>query len=457
MDRYAHAPAPYAGGRRTRIFGRPGSRYGVSLVAVGPGVVAPGGALSARRLQRVRHSQRGVVAAWVLIAIVVMLICVAFGADFPRVLLGVQRTQDVCDAAVLAGASVLPDGSAAQQEVLRIVAANNPTGTPIPVTIDPAQGDLVIYGPGDSVPGFRVLAAGERVMYVRAHTYVPYYFLPIVGRRGVDVTRVAMAMYTQASGIACIFSKDEYESQRTSDWGVLVTGSGCNIDGRIHANGKIKFTGSGHTVTRTIEYRGELRTTGSGIDFQGGSVVGQIEPYPINYQWSDFPYTYSCGTIKVTGSGKTIPGGASRVHVNGDLTVTGSGHTFPPNTTYLVEGDVDISGSGHSLHNITIIAKGGIDFNGSGCACDINPNEPGIFLISYKTGGTQPVITFNGSGHTMTGIIFAPNGDIDFNGSGQGVYQGSLVGESVTVNGSGFTVRGTDVGGATKPTVQLIR
>lgn len=397
------------------------------------------------------------IAAWMLIALVVMLVCVGFGCDFPRVLLAVQRTQDVCDAAVLAGAAVLPDGNAAQQEVLKIVSANSPPGCSIPVTIDPIQGDLATYGPGDSVPGFRVLEAGERVLYLRAHTYVPYYFLPVVGRRGVDVTRVAMALYTQASGPACIFSKDEYESQKTSEWGVLITGSGCNIDGRIHANGKIKFTGSGHTVTKTIEYRGELRTTGSGIDFQGGSTVGQIEPYPINYQWTDFPYTYSRGAISVTGSGKTVPGGASRVHVMGDLKVTGSGHTFPPNTTYLVEGDVSISGSGHTLHNITIIAKGSIDFDGSGCACDINPNEPGIFLISYESGSNQPSITFNGSGHTVTGIIFAPTGDIDFNGSGQGVYQGSLVGQAITVNGSGFTCRGTDVGGATKPTVQLIR
>lgn len=457
MDQHTRTPAPYTCGRRVLVVGRPGARFGASLVALGPGAFARRGERSARGLRHARHGRQGVVAAWVLIAIVVMLISVGFGADFPRVLLGVQRTQDVCDAAVLAGASVLPDGSAAYQEVLKIVAANSPAGSSYPVTIDPALGDLATYGPGDSVPGFRVLASGERVMYVRAHTYVPYYFLPIVGRRGVSVTRVAMALYTEASGVACIFSKDEYESQRTSDWGVLITGSGCNIDGRIHANGKIKFTGSGHTVTKTIEYRGELRTTGSGIDFQGGSVVGNIEPYPINYQWTDFPYSYSCSTIKVTGSGKTVRGGASRVHVNGDLTVTGSGHTFPPNTTYLVEGDVNISGSGHSLDGITIIAKGSIDFNGSGCACDINPNEPGIFLISYESGSNQPSISFNGSGHSMTGIVFAPTGDIDFNGSGQMVYQGSLVGQAITVNGSGFTCRGTDVGGATKPTVQLIR
>jgi hypothetical protein len=398
-----------------------------------------------------------VVVIWVVIALVVMLICVGFAADFPRVLLAVQRTQDVCDAAVLAGAAVLPNTSAAQQEVVRIAAANSTSGTSIPVTIDPAQGDVAFYGPGDSVPGYRVLGAGEHVMYVRARSHVSYYFLPVVGRHGMDVTRTAMALYTQASGMACIFSKDEYESQGTSDWGVLITGSGAYIDGRIHANGKIKFTGSGHTVTKTIEYRGELRTTGSGINFQGGSAVGQIEPYPINYQWTDFPYTYNIGAISVTGSGKSVPGGASRVHVTGDLKVTGSGHTFPPNTTYLVDGDVSISGSGHTLNNITIIAKGKIDFDGSGCACDISPNEPGIFLISYKTGTTQPVITFNGSGHRVTGIIFAPSGDIDFNGSGQMVYEGSLVGQSVTVNGSGFTCRGTDVGGSSTPKVQLIR
>lgn len=404
---------------------------------------------------RVRR-RRGVVAVYFVLMLVVLLLCVAFAVDMPRVMISAQRTQDVCDAAVLAGAAVLPDSAAAIQQVQAIAAANSPEGAKFPVAIDPAQGDVQWYGPGQDVPNYRTLGADERVLWVRASSYTRYFFLPVIGRRGMTVTRQAMALLTKASGLACIFSKDNAEDQKNSEWGVLVTGSGASIDGRIHANGKIKFTGSGHTVTKQVEYRGEFRETGSGNDFQGGYAEGEVEPYPVNYQWSDFPYSYSRGAIKVTGSGKQVPGGASRVHVTGDLTVSGSGHTFPSGTTYLVDGDVTVNGSGHVLDGITIIAKGSIDFNGSGCAQDISPNEPGIFLVSYEEGSNQPSITFNGSGHNCTGVIFAPTGDIDFNGSGQMVYQGSLIGRSVTANGSGFTVQGIDTGGEAETTVQLV-
>jgi hypothetical protein len=36
------------------------------------------------------------------------------------------------------------------------------------------------------------------------------------------------------------------------------------------------------------------------------------------------------------------------------------------------------------------------------------------------------------------------------------VYQGALIGQSVTANGSGFTVRGMDTGGEAETTVQLV-
>jgi hypothetical protein len=407
------------------------------------------------RRSRVRR-RRGVVAVLFMLMLVVLLLCVAFAVDMPRVMIAAQRTQDVCDAAVLAGAAVLPDSAAAVQQVQAIAAANSPEGAKFPVAIDPAQGDVQWYGPGDNVPNYRVLGANERVLWVRARSYTRYFFLPVIGRRGMTVTRQAMALLTRASGLACIFSKDNYEDQKNSEWGVLVNGSGATIDGRIHANGKVRFNGSGHTVTKPVEYRGQFKENGSGNDFQGGSGAGERAPYPVNYQWSDFPYSYSCGAIKVNGSGKQVPGGASRVHVQGDLTVNGSGHTFPSGTTYLVDGDVKINGSGIVLDGITIIAKGSITLNGSATGTSVTPNEPGIFLISYEEGANQPSITFNGSGHNCTGIMFAPTGSIDFNGSGQMVYQGALIGQSVTANGSGFTVRGMDTGGEAETTVQLV-
>ena len=77
----------------------------------------------------------------------------------------------------------------------------------------------------------------------------------------------------------------------------------------------------------------------------------------------------------------------------------------------------------------------------------------GMALVAYGTG--NPALQYNGSNATSLGTIFAPNGTINFNGSGG--HNSSVIGYKVSINGSKYTVSdASEGGGNTYRTVSLV-
>lgn len=390
-----------------------------------------------------RGRRNGVVLVAVAGVLIVVLVLVGFAIDIPTVVAAAQRAQEVADAAALAGAVSGPGSWDVDVATWQVEQANSPYGSTRPVYI--VDGGVDISQEGETAEGYGAITEGFFTVGVTTQSYAEFHFLDVIGMHGTTVTRTALALADLHPYLPCIFAEQTAETQANADWGVDANGSSSYIDGMIHSNGKVSFTGTGHVITGDIEYRGQIDISETGNDIQGRVTQGKIEDYPVWYYWNDYASkaTMALGPINIQGGAATVPG-SGVVYVNGDMTVGGNDKTFPSNVTYVVNGNVKISGTNHYFDHISIIATGTIEFDSSASATPIEPNEDELLLMSTKVSlsdaASQTAITFNGSGHGNSGIVFAPDGNITFNGGSSTVYDGALFGENVNINGSGFRI-----------------
>lgn len=264
---------------------------------------------------------------------------------------------------------------------------------------------------------------------VKARQEVEMLFLRVVGVGPVHVVARAVARGVPGGGQLAIFAHRTDEDPYGFKW----TGSGGEIQGNAQSNSRVWFTGSAHYCTGWVEYRYRTTISGSGHQVDGGYIEGEIEDYPVNFTPADFePYDYIVdGKFKITGSDHTIPAGV-----------------------YYVKGDVDISGSNnHASGPVTFVAEGKISVSGSGMELTAARNDTLFYTL---TGDNTWDLDISGSGGRFTGLCFAPNGSIQYSGSGHNIYEGCLIGDKILVTGSDFVVHGTG-GGPGKMEVSLVR
>ena len=148
------------------------------------------------------HANRkaGSVSVIVAIALVALLGAAALTFDIGHIVVAAQRVQQVADVAALAGGSrpILAAPLETRCRVNEIVVANNEIGT-VFVRV-PEQVEVVLYGPGEVVPDFRVLSSQEEALSVTAYCDVPMYFARIFGLENTTVWRRAMVARVFAPG-----------------------------------------------------------------------------------------------------------------------------------------------------------------------------------------------------------------------------------------------------------------
>lgn len=129
--------------------------------------------------------------------------------------------------------------------------------------------------------------------------------------------------------------------------------------------------------------------------------------------------------------------------LTGDQTFDAEGlNTYlADNKVIYVEGNITITGSGVNTAG-TIIATGKITFNGSGVS--MNTTSTPLCLCSLYEGEKNDIsIEFNGGGSNLYGILYAPNGVIEFDG-GSGVLYGRAIGDIVRTRGPIHVEASTD-------------
>ena len=166
-------------------------------------------------------------------------------------------------------------------------------------------------------------------------------------------------------------------------------------------------------------------------------VTGTVQPWPVDYQASDFaPGGSEASAAQAAGK---------YFHLQGDTQLT----AFMNNGElreglYYVEGKVTISKG--SLHgHVTIVATKEINISGTGE--NWQPYTRCLFLLSTKAVSyNQAAINISGGSSRWEGVIYTPNGGLQISGSGNTIPRGALIGRGVHLSGGNLNLTGMDFG-----------
>jgi Flp pilus assembly protein TadG len=256
--------------------------------------------------------------------------------------------------------------------------------------------------------------APEDLVRVDLTTTSRLLLLPIIGIRSATVTTRSVAVCL-TGGPLLIFAHSTDPTVYALDW----SSSSCTINGDTHSNTMVDMSGSDDTINGWIDYRNGYSLTGTHDALNPGFRVGNVLNYPIPTDPASYgPYDYiiNKGMWNFTGS---IPGGV-----------------------YYCKGDVHVNSTDTPAGPITIIAAGKIHINGS--ITNWQAAHGNVLFMSLSPLGLSGgyCIDINAQGGVWNGIIFAPNGDINFTASGQTMYNGGILAEEVSLGGQNFTASG---------------
>lgn len=294
-----------------------------------------------------------------------------------------HRLQAAADAAALAAVRWLPGAPAvAEAEATEIARANSRLATQVdmrwPYQNDRSRVEVVVE---DSFPVYfmRVLGFGD------------------VGARGRAVARLSAP---QAFNYA-LFSGSESEELR-------ISGSDLLIDGHAHTNSSARVSGSNNVTTGRFEATGTLQFTGQGNTANPAVSNASHVPMP------------------------AFDADALRAMAEANGTVYSTSQHFPShqavNGVLFVQGDVHLSGTVEGVG--AIVATGDITISGH-----LQYQNQGSALALIAGGD----VDISGSNLDISGIIYAPNGQITVSGSNN-TFNGALVANELKLSGSNITI-----------------
>jgi hypothetical protein len=156
-----------------------------------------------------------------------------------------------------------------------------------------------------------------------------------------------------------------------------------------------------------------------------GSLVAGPDGQPTRYKIVGDVTVPGGGILSLLGSAGGGTNNPMEVWVTGKLTTSGSGYITQVanvSATWYVGGDITVSGDSY--------------LNKSGSASKVS-------LVGY---GTSNKATISGSGN-FVGTLDAPGYDVTL--SGQGAFVGALIGNTLTISGSGGFIYDTGLGSST--------
>ncbi len=287
---------------------------------------------------------------------------------------------------------------------------------------------------------------------VEVHYSAPHnlYFAPILGFGSeADVTATAMASWG-VSGAYAIFAGST-TCDKTIDW----SGSTSTATGGVHSNNELYVGGTGNTIEGSSTYVNDLFAN-SGNTFTPPPIQSATLPYPVDFQISE----YAPGGAKAnlaTSQGRYFNAGNTKID-KGWLESRGlyndSTKTIATGL-YYTTADIDLSISDLNGTITVVSSNGTISMNGSGQ--DVTAWDPEQLLaFSYRDGGCSNVgVKVDGSSSFWRGIVFAPRAMAEMSGSNNSTLEGSLIANTVRVNGSGVHVNAIECCG--RPQVRLVQ
>jgi len=375
---------------------------------------------------RVRN-ERGQTLVLAGLAMGAVLAMSALAVDVGTFLAHQRRLQNAVDAAALAGGRELP-GFASQ-------------------AINDAETYLG-YGDYDQsqtidqqiIPGFD---GNPEHLKVDLTIRRPSVFGGIFGINTVDIHVDAVAEVVASFG-------DDYAifaiAEGCGNPGVEIGGGAHVYNGIVHSNSNVDVGGNDHSFDPAVTYACDFSDGGSNNSYSQGQWKVGARPVPSavapwTYQaFVDWGCTYTFNNPTNMKSVNSVWTDAAKTQLRPGL------YCFNRDVTLI--GD-DIAG------NVTFAAKGNITLSGSDWS--LTPFHPSN-IVMYSESSTGPTqIDASLSDGAVTGIFYAPNGDIQMGGSGVVVVSGSLVGQNVAVGGNGLSIDSGGLNAVDEPVVRLIQ
>jgi hypothetical protein len=346
------------------------------------------------------RSRPGQVIVIVALLLPAMLGMVGVALDIANLYLHKRAAQNAADLAALAGANDLPGAaSSARTSAISFASKNG-----FQDRVDSATVSVSTPYNGD---------AGKIEVVIRQ--YVPGIFVRALGLGATPVTARAVA-YRIPQNYA-IFEAGDCTGTGRFDF----AGSSLSVTGDVHSNSDLNVYGSNNGVNGAVTYACTSAVYGNDNTFTRGPTRVAQRALPVQHSTAEFqPCTYSIsGNFNVSSTGPWWSNSS----------------TLRPGT-YCATGDLSLNSSGAN-GTVTFVAGGQIQVNGSNYT--LRPFKNGVLMYSSSAGSA---ISVNGSGGRWSGMLYAPNGQVSFNGSSTLTLSGSIIGGTVSIAGSSWTLQG---------------
>ena len=365
--------------------------------------------------RELKTGEEGAIPVLVALSLTVLFGFIALTIDFGMMAACKQSMQSAADAASLAAAGDLTSNNGGLvQSTARTYAALN--------GFDPDEGgiDLEVRTERDAVT---VIIRKELQMGFSAVL------------TGVQTRTVSAAATAEAISIfgGCPYALFAGRRIEDSGIGITVTGNNIQINGNIHSNSDIDMQ---HAVLSPGSVATAVRNVNPASNgWKANSIALDMPSFPsFETAMSRMPgYVRIDGDVvmKQGGFQKLVQSALDQYTAQGGSTQT----LYNEGLCIHVAGNLTFRGNNSSTYYadypITLVVDESINLNGA----PLNSSGDAPLYIMSKNGD----ITVNGGGETLTGILFAPKGNVTLNGN-DALFVGQIVAQNIRKAGGKITV-----------------
>ena len=414
-----------------------------------------------RLVGRDRSRQRGAVLALVALGAVTLLGAVGLAVDGSRMLEERRHAQAAADHAAIAAAfnrCTVTASTVATAQAAGLAAAQrngfDDNAASVVVAISPIGNPLTSYQ-------FRAVVTST----------IQSTFARVIGFTTFDVSAQATSTGSNCGALGGSASPGAIYAGGvcpvSGKYGVDVSGSTSQVYGGVHTNDDVNVGGNNNIFWELptppddpFTYVGSINAAATANNsFQAGYPQKVSTPSPV---WpTGWAPTDLTGAAAGQWDANFIPNTGTFLRRYYELAVANG--TFSTSKINSVTKDgvyfttstdgIDVSSWPIGVvHNIVLVApRGNVKVSVSGPrtmlpVVDLTLPRQGLIIISNATRAAdktceEPTISTSGSNVIWNGIMWAPTGQIEFSGSSNVSASGSLIAQSVKLNGSGLVIR----------------
>jgi hypothetical protein len=251
-------------------------------------------------------------------------------------------------------------------------------------------------------------------------------------------------------GRYAIFADSKTCLPKTLDW----SGSVNRVTGAVHSNNELYMAGSLNSITGGTTYAGSITNGGTDNEFSPRPAKTAVLPRPVTFNIEDYvpggseatragARYYNFGSQKLT---KDLMKSRGLYDERSQTVATG---------LYFTTGDIDISGNTTIGEATFVTSAGKISLAGEHNLRAFDPDG----LLAFSNTDTpcfDYAVNFGGSNSYWQGIVYAPRGMVELNGSNNSTLEGSVIADTVKLNGSNIVFDAQTNGGWGLPKLRLL-